>query len=82
MNIYRHRFSCRCPNNGISIIYDLEIRSQKMIYVEKIVLACQLWQQEHHEKLADALAAQFPGTIQVLKAHHHGVDIETCRGEA
>ncbi len=81
MNIYRHRFAARCPNNGQAIIYDLEIQSDRPIYVEKIVLACQLWQSGFHEKIADALAYQFPDTRQFLRAHHHGVDIETVRGE-
>ena len=81
MNIYRHQFVVACPNNAKPIIYELEIQSHKMIQVEKIAIACQLWQQEYHEKMADSLAYQFPGTKQVLKAHHHGVDIETHRGE-
>lgn len=82
MNIYRHQFVCTCPANKQPIIYQLEVRSLKMIYVEKIVIACQMWQQEFHEKIADALAKQFPGTAQVLRAHHHGVDVETHRGKA
>lgn len=81
MNIYRHQFVCTCPANEQPIIYDFELHSTKMIYVEKIKLACQLWQQEYHEKIADALALQFPGTRQFLRAHHHGVEIETQRGE-
>lgn len=80
MNIYKHQFVVACPNNKKPILYDLEIRADKMIYVEKIVIACQLWQQEYHEKIADSLAYQFPETYQVLRAHHHGVDIETRRG--
>ncbi len=82
MNIYRHQFVVRCPANRMPIIYQLEVRSEKMIYVEKIVVACQMWQQEYHEKIADVLESLFPGTHQVLKAHHHGVDVETQRGDA
>lgn len=80
MNIYRHRFFVACPNNGAIIEYDLQIESEKMIFVEKIVVACAMWQQEFHEKMADSLAYQFPNTQQILRAHHHGVDIETRRG--
>jgi hypothetical protein len=79
MNIYRHQFIVACPANSKPIIYDLEIRSERMIYVEKIVIACALWKSEYHERMADHLAQQFPGTHQVLKAHHHGVDVETIR---
>ncbi len=81
MNIYRHQFVVQCPANSKPIIYDLEIQSERMIHVEKIVIACQMWQQEYHEKIADSLAYQFPETRQTLKAHHHGVDVETVRGE-
>jgi hypothetical protein len=81
MNIYRHQFICACPADKRPIIYTLEVQSAKMIYVEKVVVACQMWQQEYHEKMADALIVQFPGTVQILRAHHHGVDVETRRGE-
>jgi hypothetical protein len=81
VNIYRHKFMVRCPNNGRQVFYELEIQSDQMIYVEKILLACQMWQQEYHEKMADSLAYQFPDTRQFLRAHHHGVDVETVRGE-
>lgn len=80
MNIYRHNFIAACPNNGKQIAYALEIQSETMIHVEKITVACALWNPAFHEKIADALIEQFPGTHQVLTAHHHGVDIETRRG--
>lgn len=80
MNIYRHQFIVSCPANSKPIIYALEIQSEKMIYAEKIIVACAMWQSEFHEKMADSLAFQFPNTRQVLRAHHHGVDIETQRG--
>ena len=79
MNIYRHQFVCMCPENAAPIIYNLEIQSAKMIRVEHIVVACQLFQQAFHEKIADDLHARF-GERQILRAHHHGVDIETVRG--
>ncbi len=81
MNIYTHKFAVRCPNNNKQVFYELEIHSEQMIYVEKIVIACELWQCEFHEKMADHLAHQFPNTRQFLRAHHHGVDVETVRGE-
>lgn len=79
INIYRHTFIVQCPANRMPIIYQLEVQSEKMIYVEKIVVACQMWQQEFHENIADSLAKLFPGTKQILRAHHHGVDVETVR---
>lgn len=81
MNTYRHQFVVTCPADNTAIIYNLEIHSEKMIYAEKIVVACRVWQQEYHEKMADSLISQFPGTLQILRAHHQGVDIETRRGE-
>lgn len=79
MNIYRYSFGCVCPENSIPIFYELEIQSEKMIRVEHITLACGLYQQEFHEKIADDLFGRF-GEKQILRAHHHGVDIETRRG--
>lgn len=79
MNIYRHQFISACPNNGQAIIYQLEIQAAKMIQVEHIVTACKLHQKGFHEAIADELFARF-GERQVIKAHHHGVDIETRRG--
>jgi hypothetical protein len=81
MNIYRRTFVAACPNNGQSIIYQLEIRSARMIQVEHIVTATSLIKRGYHEQIANDLHAQFGGK-QVLCAHHHGVDIETIRGEA
>lgn len=80
-NIYRHDFFSVCPENKRPILYNLEIRSETMIRVEHIVVACQLYQQEFHEKIADDLFSRF-GQTQILKAHHHGVDIETIRSAA
>lgn len=74
---YTHRFVVLCPNNKRPIDYTLVIETDHMIQVEKIVIACRLWQEQYHEKMAEHLAQQFPGTKQVLTAHHHGVDIET-----
>lgn len=81
MNIYRHTFAAACPNNGQTIIYNLEIKTDKMIYVEHITTACALHREGFHESIADELHARLGG-FQVLKAHHHGVDIETHREQA
>lgn len=78
-NIYTHQFTMQCPNNGEAIEYKLTICSLKMIMVEKIVLACAMWAEGYHEKMADNLFAQF-GEVQILYAHHHGVDLVTRRG--
>jgi hypothetical protein len=41
MNIYRQRFTSTCCNNGITVIYDLEIAVQdSVIMVEDIQAAC------------------------------------------
>lgn len=79
MNIYQYQFASTCPNNKRPIIYSLTIETDKMIYVEKIVVAVELQGSQYHEPMADALHAQFGGR-QTLKAHHHGVDITTVRG--
>ncbi|CAN7304586.1 hypothetical protein LJR296_001428 [Cupriavidus necator] len=80
MNIYRHQFVCKCPANGAMIVYALEIASKAMIHAEHIVAACALHRSGYHEAIADALH-QALGGQQTLRAHHHGVDIESLRGE-
>lgn len=79
MNIYRHKFICACPTNGQQIAFELEITSTTMIHVEHIVTAAALHKTGFHEDLADHLHKALGGS-QVLRAHHHGVDIETIRG--
>lgn len=79
MNIYRRQFIAACPNNSESIIYNLAIESgDRMIPVEHIVTATSLIKTGFHEQIADELHRRFGGR-QVLRAHHHGVDIETVR---
>lgn len=79
MNIYRHNFYSTCPVNGAVIAYQLEIRTPgDVIKVEHIVTACQMHPRAFHEAIADDLFERF-GNVQVLRAHHHGVDIETIR---
>jgi hypothetical protein len=75
--IYKHQFVSQCPNNGLPIVYDLCIETDKMIQVEKIVTACGYLRNAYHEDIAKALANLFPGTHQSLRAMHHGVHIET-----
>lgn len=77
---YQHEFVSFCPNNGKAIRYDLEIQSSKMIPVEHIITACGLIEKGYHEDIAKQLHARF-GQRQILKAHHHGVDIQTVVGE-
>lgn len=80
MNTYRHQFAARCPVNNQLIVYDLTITADFMIRVEHIVTACVLFQQGFHEDIASSLHLRFGGQV-VLKAHHHGVDIETALGD-
>lgn len=78
MNIYKHKFYSSCPVNGQIIAYTLEIRTESRVMVEHIVTRCALNKSGYHETIADDLASAFPGK-HILKAHHHGVDIETLR---
>jgi hypothetical protein len=78
VNIYRHQFFSQCPNNDKLIVYSLEIETGSVIPVEHIVTACALQKRAFHEAIADELHKRFGG-LQTLKAHHHGVDIETRR---
>lgn len=79
MNIYRHTFTARCPNNDATISYALEIRSRRTLMVEAIVEVCQ-FDIGFHEDIAETLHSRLGGR-QRLTAHHHGVDIETRHGK-
>lgn len=79
MNRYRHRFMVGCPVNGIAIRYRLTVWTEDKIMVEDIVKACKAQAVGFHEEIADRLHHRFGGR-QVLRAHHHGVDIRTIRG--
>lgn len=82
-NVYRQRFTAPCCNNGLVVIYDLEIEteSDRFIMVEDIQAACveaAALPKPYHENIADFLLGRFGGW-QVIRAHHHGTDIETRR---
>jgi hypothetical protein len=77
MNIYRHTFIAKCPNNDRQVDYHLTIRANRMIMVEDIQ-ATTSDMTGFHETFADMLFAKFGGQ-QTLTAHHHGTDVETIR---
>jgi hypothetical protein len=79
INIYRRNFTAICPNNGMAIDYALEIQHADVIMVEQIVDFTAGREPSYHEAIADEAFELFGG-VQILKAHHHGVDIETVRG--
>lgn len=82
INIYRHRFSAPCVNNGLSIAYEVEIQTSWTVMVEDIVAECiaaRDAEKPYHETIADRLYEKFGG-LQRMVAFHHGVEIETRRG--
>jgi hypothetical protein len=79
MNIYRTEFFSKCPVNGIRVKYNLEIKTDKTIYVEAIIVALNNLNHKSHEQIADYLHQQFGG-LQNIHADHHSVAIETVRG--
>lgn len=74
---YRYVFAAKCPSDGETIIYGLEIRSNDMIRVEAIKDACAGWQSGFQEEIAEALHAEFPVASMQLRAQHQGVEIVT-----
>lgn len=79
MNVYRYRFTAKCPNNRRTVEYSLVLHSQRMVMVEAIVKACSGLKAAYHEQIAERLYNEFGG-YQVISAHHQGVDVETQRG--
>ena len=80
MNRYTHQFVVACPNNAVKVGYSLVIETVETVMVEDIVAACKV-DSAYHEALADKLHLRFGGR-QTMKAFHHGVWIETVRGDA
>ena len=79
MNIYETSFYCKCPINKVRILYDLKIKTEKIISVEELLEHINHWYQDgFHELIADHLAENFNGT-QTLEANHHSVKITTIR---
>lgn len=83
MNNYSIEFFSNCPTNGVRVKYALsiEVPSKLVIQAEQLVAeveAVESGPPVFHEEIADRFAAKFPGS-HTLKAHHHGVDIETTR---
>lgn len=78
LNVYRYTFTARCPIDGASIEYRLQIEAVTPIKAEQIVAECTFNQPEFHEGIADLLFEKIGGR-QVLMATHTGVEIETRR---
>jgi len=78
-NIYRHWFTVKCPNNDQIITYFLELQQTEMIMVEEIVKFCSDFPSCYQEEIANRLHEKFGG-YQIIKGHHHGIDVETRRG--
>lgn len=81
MNTYSIEFYAKCPSNGVRIKYALTIQTTHLIMVEDIVefIEDNTAKPVYQEALAEAIASMFPG-VHTMRAHHHGVDIETVRG--
>jgi hypothetical protein len=80
MNCYSTEFFSFCPSNNVRIKYSLLIETDQTIMVEDIIDEVTLHDRGYHEAIADQLHHTFGGR-QTLVADHHGVKIETVRGE-
>lgn len=78
MNVYRFRFTAKCPANGAKIDYSVEIRASRLILAEDMNVWRKRQRYGYHELIADRLFAKFGGT-QRITASHHGIEIETLR---
>ncbi len=81
MNTYTTEFFATCPENGIRIKYELEIKTDKAVPVENIIEVVGRMKSGYHERIAEDLRAAFGG-LQTLLAEHHGVRIKTHRSGA
>ena len=79
MNIYQYVFTSVCPSDGDTIIYRLEICTNRTIMAEHIKTATALHKSGYQEQIADDLYRQFGG-VQIMHGVHQGVEIFTLRG--
>ena len=73
MNIYRYRFTAKCPADGQQIQYQLEIRTDDMIMAEDIVKHCN-HADGYQEYIASKLKEKLGGSVK-LTGTHSGVEI-------
>ena len=78
MNYYNYNFWAKCPADGKSIQYELQIKHSEMIMAEDIVAACDFVSPMYQENIADYLAETLPGEIRVIGTHS-GVEVEKVR---
>ena len=78
MNIYKIKFSARCPVDKAAIEYTLRIESEAKILVEDIRFVVGNVKRGFHEDIADRLI-DILGNRQVLTATHQHVRIKTIR---
>lgn len=76
MNTYRYKFSVTCPNDGETIHYKLEMKSERMIMVEDIIDSIRNIGSTYQEEIAGMLFRTF-GCSMVLKGSHRGVSVTT-----
>lgn len=78
MNTYRHTFAATCPNDGDLIVYQLEIRTTGIIWVEHIKAATAIIKSGIQEQIADLLHESLGGDLTLLGVHQ-GVEIKSVR---
>jgi hypothetical protein len=81
MNIYRTRFSRRCPVTDAMIFYEIKLWSSKTVMAGDIQAALDgLPATALHEEIADLLELALPGR-QAIEAAHELILVRTERGE-
>lgn len=79
MNRYETSWYCKCPVNGIRILYQAKIETKEVIAVEELLeYIDKFYKDGFHELIADDLKEKFGGK-QTITANHHSVTITTER---
>ena len=80
MNTYTTSWFCKCPVNGIRILYTAKIETTEIIAVEELLAHIdQYYKDGFQELIATDLHEKFGGK-QTITADHHSVIITTTRG--
>lgn len=79
MNIYRLRATCLCPANDGRDHYDVEVRSETMIRVERLTefFNARANERIYQEQLRDAARAEFGAEVRLMGQHPTPVTVES-----
>lgn len=81
MNIYRLKFTAKCPNDGSTVEYDWTLYTCYTFMTEELRRIADGFGEGYHERIADQLYERFSGQQKITAIHAGDVQVETRRPE-